>query len=49
MNEKKPMNKKLVLTTETIRNLSDLGAGKAQAFLTSPRCTDSSCPATTCE
>jgi hypothetical protein len=46
-NEKK--SKKLSLNVETIRNLSNLGTVHGQVPLTSPRCTESSCPGTTCE
>lgn len=46
--DQKKKAKKLNLNTETIRNISDLGTGNGQPMLTSPRCTDSSCPGTTC-
>lgn len=46
--DQKKQTKKLTLNTETIRNISDLGTGTAQPMITSPRCTDSSCPLTSC-
>jgi hypothetical protein len=46
--DQKKNTKKLTLNVETIRNISELGTGNAQPMLTSPRCTDSSCPFTTC-